>query len=145
LSNNLGFIALNQGRLDEALACYQSGLALLERTNGSLYLQALLHASLGDTLIRRGDVKVARQHLQTSLDHCERIQARDFYPELYCLLAEAALLDDEMDEAEILGQRSLALTRELNMRGEEGRALRVLGEVEAAEEHDAPGEGGQGR
>ena len=25
------------------------------------------------------------------------------------------------------------------------KALRVLGEVEAAEEHDAPGEGGQGR
>ncbi len=129
LDNNLGFIALRQGRLDEALSLYQSNLERLEQAQGSLYVLGLLHASLGDTFIRRGDAPAARQHLRRSLQYCEQTQARDFLPELYRLQAEAALLAQSAAEAESLGRRSLALARELDARGEEGRTLRVLGEA----------------
>jgi tetratricopeptide (TPR) repeat protein len=139
LRNNLGFIALRQGRFDTALEEYRSGLELLERVGGYPYLQGLLHAGLGDVLIRRGDVPAARQHLQTSLARCQQIEARDFLPELYRLMAEAALLnagDDDaggdLAEAEAQAQHSLALAREMQTQGEEGRSLRILGEIAQA-------------
>ncbi|MCP4536518.1 MAG: CHAT domain-containing protein [Chloroflexi bacterium] len=134
LNNNLGLIAMRQGRLDEALTRYQSGLASLEETNGSLYLQSIFHASLGDTFIRCGDVDAACKHLQTSLEYCEQIQARDFLPELHRLQAEAALLANELAQAETYAQQSLNLARELNARAEEGHTLRVLGEIATARE-----------
>ncbi len=133
LNNNLGLIALRQGRLDEALTRYRSGLASLEETNGSLYMQSILHASLGDTFIRCGDVDAAREHLQTSLAYCEQIQARDFLPELYRLQAEAALLAGELAQAETYAQQSLDLAREMNARAEQGHTMRVLGEIATAQ------------
>ena len=132
MSNNLGYIALNQGRLDEALSCYQSGLELLEKRGGSLYLKGLLHMNLGATLIQRNELDQARHHLRTSLAYSEQTQTRDYLPDLYRYQAEVALLAGALDEAEARGQASLALTRELGMRREEGRALHVLGEVAMA-------------
>jgi len=136
VANNLGMIALKQGRLDEALKTYQDGLELLEtRHHGALYLRALFEASLGATFIRWGQAKIARQHLGRSQAYCEQIEARDFLPKLHRLWAEAALLEADFDEASEQAGRSLKLARELGMRGDEGRTLRVLGEVYTAQGH----------
>ena len=59
----------------------------------------------------------------------EKAQARDWLPELYYHWAEAALLVGDLSEAENYGQQALNLARELEMRGEEGKSLRVLGET----------------
>jgi tetratricopeptide (TPR) repeat protein len=133
MDNNLGEIALNQGRLDEALSLYQSGLSLLEQTDGSLYLLGLFHNNLGATFIRLNEPDKARHHLRLSQAYCEKIRARDFLPGLHRLWAEAALLANELDEAEAQGEQSLSLARELGTRGEEGRTLRVLGEIATAQ------------
>ncbi len=127
--NNLGGIALNQGRLDEALECYQAALSSMEQIGGSAYLLGCLRNNLGAVFIRRNDVEAARQHLRASQDYFDQAKARDFLPELHRHLAEAALLSTDLAEAEAQGQQALSLARELSMRGEEGNSLRVLGEI----------------
>ncbi|RMF02247.1 MAG: hypothetical protein D6768_08735, partial [Chloroflexi bacterium] len=129
IDNNLGGIALNQGRLDEALKFYRDGLQALEKIGASAYVVGVFHMNLGATLIREGDIEAARQQLETSRKCYEQAQSRDFLPELYRHMAEAALRCDDLPEAETYGKKSLALARELAMRAEEGKTLRVLGEI----------------
>ncbi|MBN2391054.1 MAG: AAA family ATPase [Anaerolineae bacterium] len=139
-NNNLGGIAKNQGRLDEALTYYQEALADLERISGSPYVLGILRMNLGATLVQQGEkdgdrerfVAQAREHLEASLACFEQIQARDFLPELYRYFAGAALLADELDAAWEQDQRALHLARELQNRSEEGICLRVLGEIATA-------------
>jgi predicted ATPase/class 3 adenylate cyclase len=128
-NNNLGGLALNQGRLDDALAFYREGLRALEQIGASLWLLGVFNMNLGATWLRRGDLGAARKHLGLSQENFARAQARDYLPELHRHFAEAALLAGELDEAQAQGQQALALARELNMRGEEGTSLGVLGEV----------------
>ncbi len=131
--NNLGGIARNQGRLDDALAFYQEGLASLKQIGGSLFVQGALHMNLGATFVRRGEIEAARQHLEISQNQFEQAQVRDFLPELYRHFAQAALVAGDLTEAQSYGEQSLQLAQELEMRGEEGTAQRVLGEIAQAQ------------
>jgi class 3 adenylate cyclase/predicted ATPase len=133
VDNNLGEIARTQGRLDEALASYQAGLRAVEQIGGSLWVLGGFHNNLGATLIRRGEIDTAREHLRISQEYFERAQARDWLPELHCHWAEAALYVGELAEAEAQAEKALSLARELEMRPEEGTALRILGEVATAQ------------
>jgi adenylate cyclase len=130
--NNLGEIARTQGRLDEALSFYQHALYALEQIGGSLYVLGALHSNLGATYILRGEIDAAREHLRIGQECFEQAQARDWLPELHYHWAEAALHAGDLSEAESQGHRALNLARELEMRGEEGKSLRVLGEIATA-------------
>jgi len=134
IDNNLGGIALNQGRLEEALNFYREGLQSLEKIGASAYVLGVFHMNIGAALIRKGDIEAARQQLKTSRKYYEQAQSRDFLPELYRHMAEAALHLRNLPEAETYGQKSLALARELAMRAEEGKTLRVLGKIAVLQE-----------
>lgn len=139
-NSNLGGIALNQGRLEQALAFHQEALQSMEAIGGSLYLLGALHNNLGATHIRLGAAAAARQHLQISQEYFEKAQARDLLPDLLRHLAEAALLTNEVAEAETQGQQALLLARELSARSDEGNVLRVLGQAAQARQHWAEAE-----
>ncbi len=132
--NNLGGIMLNQGRLDEALMFYQSGLRALETIGGSPWVFGIFNMNLGAAFVRRRQIDAARQRLRASQDYFNQAKSRDFLPEMQRHLAEAALCAGDLPEAQEHGQQALALARELSMRGEEGSALRVLGETAAAQD-----------
>jgi class 3 adenylate cyclase/predicted ATPase len=132
--NNLGGIALNQGQLDQALDFYREALQALEQIGGSPYVMGALHMNLGHTFVRRGEIEAARRHLRASQDYYEQAQARDFLSEMRRYYAEAALLTGDLPEARAQGEQALALARELEMRGEEGCALHVLGQIAIAQE-----------
>ncbi|MBN1640254.1 MAG: AAA family ATPase [Anaerolineae bacterium] len=135
--NNLGGVALNQGRLDEALDYYERALHALEQMGESLYVQGALHVNLGHTHIRRGQVKLAVPHLRTAEAYFAQARARDWLPEMYRHFAEAALLSQQVEEAKSHAQRALGLARELSMRNEEGNSLRVLARAAlAAGQHE---------
>ena len=68
----------------------------------------VLHNNLGATYVRRGEIEAGRDHLYTGLHYFERTQSRDFLPELYRHLAEAALAAGEYAEAETQSQQALA-------------------------------------
>jgi tetratricopeptide (TPR) repeat protein len=131
--NNLGGIALNQGRLDEALDFYQRALRSLEQMGESLYVQGALHMNLGHTFVRLGEAEAANEHLQAAESHFKQAQARDWLPEMYRHFAEAALVSDDFDGARVQAQKALQLARELSMRNEEGNSLRVLGWIACAQ------------
>ncbi|HOT92015.1 MAG TPA: tetratricopeptide repeat protein [Anaerolineae bacterium] len=127
--NNLGEIALYQGRLDEALMFYHQALQALERIGGSVYVLGVLHMNLGHVFIRRGEIDAAFAELRTAQQHFEQAQVRDFLPELHRHYAEAALQAGDLTTAMAEAQQALTLAQELEMRGEEGDALCVLGQI----------------
>ncbi len=133
VDNNLGEIARTQGRLYEAMRFYEAGVRSIEQIGGSTYLLGVLHMNLGGTFVRRNEIDAARKHLHIAQDYFNQAQARDFLPEMYCHLAEADLLAGELSAAADRGRQAVELARELEMRGEEGKALRVLGETAAAQ------------
>jgi tetratricopeptide (TPR) repeat protein len=132
VDNNLGEIARNQGRLDDATAFYQEALQSAEQMGSSPFVIGVLHMNLGGTFVRRGNVDLAHAHLSLTREYVARLQARELLPILHQYLAEAALKADHLDEAKTEGHRALDLARELGMRGEEGNILHVLGEIAEA-------------
>lgn len=138
--NNLGELALNQGRLDDALAFYQSALSAQEELGQSAYVVGVLHMNIGAIYLWRGEPGPAREHLTISAARFEQTQARDFLPELHRYFAKAALLVDDSAEAERQARQALALAREMALPGEEGSALRVVGEVASYQQRYAEAE-----
>src|SRR5205814_1682286 len=131
--NNLGGIAMNQGRFDEALVFYRESLHSFEQMGASFYMSGILHMNLGATFIRRNELETAHWHLQASQNYFDQVKSRDFLPELHRYFAEAALLAQNLAEAEAQGQQALDLSRELTLRGEEGHSLRVLGRIASSQ------------
>lgn len=127
--NNLGGIAVNQGRLEEAAAFYQQALHTLEQIGASPYVRGTVHMNLGATHIRRQALSPALQHLKQAQALFEQTQSRDFLPELHRHLARAAFRANDVFNATMNAHEALRCARELGMRGEEGSALRVLGEI----------------
>ncbi|MEW5870089.1 MAG: tetratricopeptide repeat protein [Chloroflexota bacterium] len=129
VDNNLGLISLTQGNLDDALASFQAGLHTIEQYGGSAYVLGAFHSNLASVYLRRGEVATANQHLDTSQALFDSAEVRDWLPELYRHRSTAALLAGDPASAQALAQQSLDLAREMNMRAEEGIALRALGEA----------------
>ena len=131
--NNLGGIALNQGRLEEAIAFYEQARQTLEQIGASPYVRGTVHMNLGAAFVRQGELTAAREHLSQGQALFAQTQSRDFLPELHRHLARAALAGNDPAGARAEAERALASARELEMRGEEGSALRVLGEIALAQ------------
>jgi tetratricopeptide (TPR) repeat protein len=92
-------------------------------------MSGILHMNLGATFVRRNELETAHWHLHASQTYFDQVKSRDFLPELHRYFAEAALLAQNLTEAEAQGQQALSLSRELTTRGEEGQSLRVLGQI----------------
>jgi tetratricopeptide (TPR) repeat protein len=93
-----------------------------------------LHLNLGATQIKREELAAAFEHLRTSRDYFEQAKVRDLLPEMHRRLAEAYLHQGDLEQARAEVEKSVSLSLELSMRAEEGHALRVLGQIAAAEE-----------
>ena len=129
VDNNLGGIALNQGRLDEALTYYRAALRSQEQTGGSLWVLGVLNMNLGHTFMRHGKIEQAQAHLNTSKRYFNEAQARDFLPEMHRLFAGVALLANNLSAAKAEARQSFDIAVEMGSRGEEGLALRIKGEI----------------
>jgi tetratricopeptide (TPR) repeat protein len=130
--NNIGELLRQQGNLDEALRYYTAALASLEQIGGSKYAIAVLHMNLGATHVRMRDTANAMRHLQESRSIFEAIQARDFLAELFGYIAEKECIECRYDAAAHIGLQGLSLARELSMKTEEGKCLRILGDIAMA-------------
>ena len=131
--NNLGGIALNQGRLDDALLFYRRALRSLEQIGGSLYVVGAINLNLGATHVRRGETTVAFEHLERARELFSRAKAGDLLPEMHRRLAEAHLLQGATADARREAETSLATAEELSMMVEQGLSRRLLGVIAAEE------------
>jgi tetratricopeptide (TPR) repeat protein len=132
--NNLGWIAANQGRLEEAREYYLNGLITVEQTGASAYVLGSFHTNLGATYTRLGNAGQARQCLQTSQAFFEQVGARDWLPEMHRHLAELAMLEGDLAAAQSQAEQALRLAEEMKQRGEQASALRTLGEIALSQE-----------
>jgi class 3 adenylate cyclase/tetratricopeptide (TPR) repeat protein len=130
--NNIGELYRQQGQLKEALRYYTAALASIQQMGGSKYVIAVLHMNLGATHVRMRDAANAMRHLQESRSIFDAIQARDFLAELYGYLAECACIEHRHAAATEIGLQGLSLARELAMKTEEGKCLRILGDIAMA-------------
>jgi tetratricopeptide (TPR) repeat protein len=85
--------------------------------------------NLGATHVRKRNAGDARHHLNTSRAIFDAIQARDFLAELCGYLAECECIEGQFDAAAEAGMTGLRLARELSMKTEEGKCLRILGDI----------------
>lgn len=131
--NNIGELLRQQGNLDEALRYYTAALTALEQVGGSRYAIAVLHMNLGATHVRKHNAGDAIRHLNTSHAIFDAIQARDFLAELFGYLAESESIESHFDAAAEAGMNGLRIARELAMKTEEGKCLRVLGDIAMAQ------------
>jgi predicted ATPase/class 3 adenylate cyclase len=134
VNNNLGGIALKQGRLEAALGYYQRAIRLLEQTGGSLWVFGALHLNMGHTYLRQKALAEADGALQMAQAYFDQAQQRDLLPELYGLLAELAWRQGDLVEAEVYGRQAVVLAQELEMPREEGHNLCVMGQVLQAQQ-----------
>jgi class 3 adenylate cyclase/tetratricopeptide (TPR) repeat protein len=132
VNNNLGGIALHQGRLGAALGYYQGAVRLLEQIGGSLYVFGALRMNIGNTLIQSQMLDEAADQLQQAEDYFDKAQLRDLLPELLGLKAELALHQQRIVDAEVYGHESVELAQELEMPREKGRSMRILGQIAQA-------------
>jgi predicted ATPase/class 3 adenylate cyclase len=130
--NNIGELLRQQGNLDEALRYYTAALESLQQIGGSKYAIAVLHMNLGATHVRLRNAGDAARHLAASRSLFDAIKARDFLAELYGYIAENECIECRYDSATDIGRQGLSLSRELSMKTEEGKCLRILGDIAMA-------------
>ena len=133
VDNNMGGIARNQRRLDAALQYYEAALRSLEQIGGSAYAKGALHMNRGNTQALRGELAAAQADLTESRQLLESAEVRVLLPELTRSEAVLALLQNDTVLAAQKAEQAISLARELNMRSEEGHALRVRGQIATAE------------
>ena len=122
VNNNLGGSALKQGRLQEALGYYQKAKRQLEQIGGSPFVIGALHMNLGNTRLQLREIDLAVEALKQALVSFDQAQARDFLPETYGYLAEASLVQGDLDTAHSMA--SARSTSRANSRCPEKRDTR---------------------
>lgn len=127
--SNLAGVARNQGQLKEALEFYSEARQTFEKISASPAVRGVVEMNLGETHLQLNNIPLAEQHLGAARRLFEQTKSRDFLPELHRHLARAALFSLRTTEAEVEVQLALTLAQELNMKNEQGAALRVRGEL----------------
>jgi tetratricopeptide (TPR) repeat protein len=134
--SNKGTIAVNQGRLDEAVSLLHAAAATLAELDASPYARGIVALNLAAAAVRRCDASEARALLSEARALFDQAQSGEFLPELERRAAEAALCEGDLDAARASAVRALALADDAP--GEAARARRVLGEIALANgQHNA--------
>ena len=129
VDNNLGGIARNQKRLADALAFYDAALLSLEQIGGSAYAKGALHLNRGTTLTLLGRTEEASAEMKMSRALLESAGVRVLMPELTRNEALVAMVKGDLPKAVQLADAAIDLASELEMRAEQGHAMRVRGRI----------------
>lgn len=139
--NNLGIVAKNEGRWDDALSHYAQALAI-EREQGRHAAVVRCLSAMGGMHLSRGDWAAARQCMEEGLRLSERYRVDFFVPVHACGLGEALLEMGELDDAERHLLRALERSRSadnpmitVNAQANLGRIATLRGQRSAALDH----------
>jgi class 3 adenylate cyclase/tetratricopeptide (TPR) repeat protein len=131
----LAHLYLIRGDLGQASREIERGLALSREWNLT-FASALHTASLGHLSVLSGRVAEGIRRLEEALTVFETTRAGSVLPMYLGHLGQANILAGRLQAASGIAARTLALVRERGQRGDEGWALRLLGEI--ASHHDPP-------
>lgn len=130
--NNLGNIARDQGREDDALEFYSAALNSLEQIGGSPYIKGALQINVGAAYLHKGSFAAAAAGFEAAHVLFEQAGSRDFASELDRYRAQLALAQGDINMATAYAEQALAVAQEMSMRAAEGYALYVRGMVGVA-------------
>jgi tetratricopeptide (TPR) repeat protein len=123
----VGLLSMRQGDLPRAIPRLEQAVSICQDADLPAFFP--WHASaLGETYILAGRVADAVPLLTQAL---EQTTARESIDQALCLLplGDAYVLAGRLEEAHALAERTLALTRTHQERGNEAYALRLFGEI----------------
>jgi class 3 adenylate cyclase len=126
----LAHLHTSRGELGQALPLLERGLALTHEWHLN-YFSVMDTGSLGYAYALTGRIAEGIPLLERALSAVETMGYRLVQPLLGLYLAEAYVLANRLEDALPLVRRALTLAREGGGRGDEARALRLLGDVTA--------------
>jgi tetratricopeptide (TPR) repeat protein len=130
--NNLGFLFLRRGELDNAISHFQTALNI-RSTNAETHYNlgaALIHNNLGNALARKGLADDAITHYQ------EAVKLRPDYADAYYNFGSVLLQEGRIDEAITQWQKALAIQpNDGEVYTSLGNALLQKGSVKEAIDH----------
>jgi len=134
-SRELGCLYIRKGEIAAAMAILEPALALCRARQMALWVPSL-GSALGYAYALAGKIDAATALLEQSLEQAAAGRIAAGHSLRSAWLGEAYLFAGRLIEAQQLAERAIELARQRNERGNEGWALRLLGEIEA---HRAPG------
>jgi class 3 adenylate cyclase/tetratricopeptide (TPR) repeat protein len=124
----LAYLQIARGELSDAVRLLERGLALSREWNLTI-LSVFDAAALGYAYAHSGRVSEGIPLLEHAMSAIETMRFGGFQALFLVYLGEAYVLADRFDRALEVAGRALTLAREGGQRGDEARALRLLGEV----------------
>src|SRR5262249_41549228 len=129
-SHGIGMLALRQGDLSRAPPLLERAAGLCHEADFPAYFPWMV-AALGAAYARCGRVTDAVSLLTQAIDQAIAMEMRSFQVLCYLSLGEAQVLAGRLEDAHVLTEHTLALTREHQERGNQAYALHLLGEIAA--------------
>jgi class 3 adenylate cyclase/tetratricopeptide (TPR) repeat protein len=126
----IGLLALRQGDLSRALPQLERAVGLCQDADLPVYFPWVA-ATLGAAYTLAGRIADAVPLLTQAMEQTIAMETVGFQTLCRLSLGEAQLLGRRLDEALDLVERTLALTRQRQERGNEAYALHLLGEIAA--------------
>jgi len=139
ISNNLALIHLGRGEWEQAQRLLEQSLATWQQV-GAVKEEAKTLSNLAQAHICQGNWSEAQAALSRSQAMFAEVSSNDFVPELERRWGEFYLKTSQLDEALDHTHRSVELAVEQDNPLEEGRSLRVLGQVHLARGEREPAE-----
>lgn len=126
----LGGLALRQGDVPRALPLLERAVGLCHEADLPAYFPWTA-ATLGAAYTLGGRIANAVPLLTQALEQLMSMERVDFQALCRLHLGEAQLLAGRLEESYVLAERTLALAKERQERGDQAYALRLLGEIAA--------------
>jgi transcriptional regulator with AAA-type ATPase domain/tetratricopeptide (TPR) repeat protein len=126
---HLGWVCLGKGELQEALLLAQRWLRSYAAAD-LLVPQLVMAARLAEVFGLSGQIDDAIALCERAWQLAESKKVFAFAPPILVLLGDAYARAGRIDEALTTAQRALDLARQLGQRGDEARALHLLGNVQ---------------
>jgi tetratricopeptide (TPR) repeat protein len=136
--NNLAELALDQGKISEAEASFNSSLSVSEPLKINFH-QAKSYLGLVKTSLAQQHLKETARMLKVAFRQATEVDAREILAELMNLKAELFLANGEYDQAEKQYGAALQAAVEINNSGHESSARRVCSETKLRKGQPAQG------
>ena len=130
----LGYSLLVQGDLEAARAALERACAIAGEANIML-LRPQATRMLGAAHLAAGRVEEGASLVRAAADEVESGRLLMQQAAVLAMLGEACFAAGRMEDARNATLRALSLARERGQRGDEAAALRVLGDIDNAEQH----------
>ena len=129
---SLGLLLLDSGRYEEALHCQNQALAAM-RGREELYSMALRYLARGSVWLRLGVATWATADIERSLNAAAKMNNDDVRASALALLAEARLIESDLDHAREHLQQAEALSEDSGSLETRAEVLRVRALLRHAE------------